>query len=126
MPHQDWPRASPSSQWTSASPFWLSLLADGLGRDVTTVTGAAEGGAYGAALVAGVGAGAWANLDQAVGVIRETLAVRSDPLRRALLEKALPVHSSRHPALEATFSAIAALPTPTGGGIRDGSREGGA
>lgn len=49
--------------------FWLSLLADILGQDITTVTGSTEGGAYGAALVAGTGFGNWSTVEEAVSVV---------------------------------------------------------
>ena len=43
----------------SASPLWRQIQADLFQCPVTTVTGSAEGGAYGAALVAGTGVGIW-------------------------------------------------------------------
>jgi len=91
-----------ASGGTTASPFWLSLLADGLGRDVVTVTGASEGGAYGAALVAGVGVGAWGHLDEAVGVVHETGRVRPDPARSPWYERALRIHTAAFEALESS------------------------
>jgi xylulokinase len=59
-----------ASGGATSEPFWLSLLADVLGREVVTVTGATEGGAYGAALAAGVGAGHWASLEEALTRVR--------------------------------------------------------
>ena len=46
-----------SSGGGSKSPLWRQIQADIFGLPVKTLTGAAEGGAYGAAVVAGVGAG---------------------------------------------------------------------
>ncbi len=46
------------------SPIWRQILADIFDAPVTTVT-AVEGAAYGAALLAGVGAGAWPDVDAA-------------------------------------------------------------
>jgi len=46
------------------SPLWRQILADVLGVKLATVN-TAEGAAYGAALLAGVGAGAWPNVDAA-------------------------------------------------------------
>ncbi len=89
-----------ASGGATASPFWLSLLADGLGREVVTVTGASEGGAYGAALVAGVGAGVWCHLDEAVTVIDETGRARPDPARSPRYERALGIHRAAFLALE--------------------------
>lgn len=103
-----------ASGGATASPLWLSLLAEGLGRDVVTVTGASEGGAFGAALVAGVGAGAWRHLDEAVTVIRETGRIRPDPAHSAQYDRALQVHRS-------TFLALGTSPV----GSRLASTEGG-
>ncbi|HVO18791.1 MAG TPA: xylulokinase [Anaeromyxobacter sp.] len=89
-----------ASGGSTASPFWLSLLADGLGRDVVTVTGASAGGAYGAALLAGVGACAWRGLDEAVRVIREAGRVRPEPERASRYRSALPVHERAFAALD--------------------------
>ncbi len=78
----------------------MSLLADGLGRDVVTVTGASEGGAYGAALVAGVGVGAWSDLDRAVSAIQETQRVKVDAGRAQLYQRLLAPSSGLFSALE--------------------------
>lgn len=49
----------------SASPLWRQIHADIFQLPVKTVSGSAEGGAYGAALVAGAGIGMWSNLEEA-------------------------------------------------------------
>ena len=90
-----------ASGGTTVSPFWLSLLADGLGRDLVTVTGASEGGAYGAALVAAVGAGAFRHLDEAVSVAHETGRARPNPTRSRLYEQAARMQGAAFEALEA-------------------------
>lgn len=46
------------------SPVWRQILADAMGVDLVTVQ-ATEGAAFGAALLAGVGAGAWPSVDAA-------------------------------------------------------------
>jgi xylulokinase len=46
------------------SPLWRQILADVLGVELVTVN-TTEGAAYGAALLAGVGAGAWPDVDAA-------------------------------------------------------------
>lgn len=46
------------------SPLWQQILADVLGTELVTVN-TTEGAAYGAALLAGVGAGAWPDVDAA-------------------------------------------------------------
>lgn len=59
-----------ASGGATSETLWLQMLADILGRETVTVTGAAEGGAYGAALATGVGVGYWSSLDEAVSGVR--------------------------------------------------------
>src|SRR5918911_1691513 len=60
------------------SPLWRQIQADVYGREVETVE-AEEGAAYGAALLAGVGAGAWGTVDEACdSVVRVAQRVRPD------------------------------------------------
>jgi xylulokinase len=58
-----------ASGGATTEELWLQTLADVLGRETVTVTGAAEGGAFGAALAAGVGTGQWRNLEEALDVL---------------------------------------------------------
>ena len=60
------------------SPIWRQIFADIFNLPVRTVSGSAEGGSFGAALVAGVTAGVWSGLPETVKLIRpesETLPV---------------------------------------------------
>src|SRR5439155_16402592 len=50
------------------SPLWRQIQADVYRQDVELVE-AEEGAAYGAAILAGVGAGAWKSLDEACGAV---------------------------------------------------------
>ncbi len=52
-----------ASGGATRDPFWLQTMADVFGTEVVTMIGSSEGGAYGAALVSGVGAGTWASFD---------------------------------------------------------------
>jgi xylulokinase len=55
------------------SELWRQIHADVFNNEVLTVSGSAEGGAYGAALVAGAGVGVWPSVEEAVqGVELET------------------------------------------------------
>ena len=90
----------------TASPVWLRLLADVLGREVATVAGAEEGGAYGAALVAGVGAGVWSSLEEALGAVREHAGTRPDPARAGLYDRLYPVHAGLAGALALLHAAL--------------------
>lgn len=52
------------------SALWLQIMADVLGTSITTV-GTTEGAAFGAALLAGVGADWWADVEASTTVVRE-------------------------------------------------------
>lgn len=53
-----------ASGGATRDPFWLQTMADVFGVEVVTMTSSSEGGAYGSALVAGVGAGTWESFDE--------------------------------------------------------------
>jgi len=63
----------------SAYPLWRQTLADVLGTPVHLVTNGEQGAAYGAALLAGVGGGRWADLSEALGSVVVTDRVQPDP-----------------------------------------------
>ena len=68
----------------SRSDVWCQLFADGLGRRVE-ITGAQESGALGAALLAGVAAGQFADLDDAVRAtvhVERVFTPRTDAVQR--------------------------------------------
>jgi xylulokinase len=56
------------------SPLWRQIQADVYGQPVQTVT-VDEGAAYGAAILAGVGAGAWASVDEACEALVQTAGI---------------------------------------------------
>ena len=63
----------------SVSPLWRQMQADIFDLPVYTMSASGEGGAYGAILVAGVGAGVWGSLEEAASIIQvetETLPIR--------------------------------------------------
>lgn len=92
--------------------LWLQLLADVLGEEVVTVAGCEQGGAFGAALLAGVGTGGWSSLGEALEVVTEERVVRPDPAHRATYDEVFDVFRTIHPALAETFGKLAALGTP--------------
>ncbi|GAA4617766.1 xylulokinase [Saccharopolyspora hordei] len=59
-----------ASGGATSGSLWLQLLADVLDREAVTVTGSSEGGAYGAALAAGVGTGQWRDFDEALAGVK--------------------------------------------------------
>jgi xylulokinase len=86
----------------TASPLWRQILADVLGTEIATVN-TSEGAAYGAALLAAVGAGWFASVDAAAGELVTATPVAS-PARDALAyAEAHDVYRRLYPALASTF-----------------------
>jgi xylulokinase len=89
------------------SVFWHQLFADILHQRVTTLE-SQEGSAYGAALLAMVGTGAYASAAEvcaeAVHVVDEK---EPEPEAAAFYEKRYRIYRSLYPALKAAFQAIA-------------------
>lgn len=95
----------------SRSPFWRQLQADVFGQKVVHLA-AEEGPAYGAALLAAVGAGAFANVPEAC---KATIRIvgQTAPQRRAQQyhDAAFPVYQGLYRSLKDDFRRIAALRT---------------
>jgi len=86
------------------SPLWRQIQADVYGRDVEIVE-AEEGAAYGAAILAGAGAGAWASVDEACDAVIRT-ASRVAPSAQGLLtmQQGYGIYRDIYPALHRVFS----------------------
>jgi xylulokinase len=81
------------------SPLWRQIQADVYDHEVELVE-AEEGAAYGAAILAGVGAGAWKSVDEACSqVVR--VAQRITPVREsaAVLQRSYAAYRKIYPAL---------------------------
>ncbi|MEO3756396.1 xylulokinase [Streptomyces sp. B6B3] len=91
-------------------PLWLQMLADVLGRETVTVTGAAEGGAYGAALVAGVGSGQWRDLEESLAAVRVEHTFTPDAGAADAYDTIFSEHRALYPRLR---QADLTAPTPT-------------
>ena len=89
------------------SPLWRQILADIMNAELVTVN-TTEGAAFGAALLAGVGAGAWPDVDSAC---RRTIHVTgSTPPRPDAVveyERWYGIYRGLYPALKPTFDAVA-------------------
>lgn len=87
------------------SPLWRQILADVLFAPLVSVE-ALEGAAFGAALLAGVGAGLWPDVQAAARVVQlgeETLpSAESDAY-----EHSYAIYRSLYPTLKETFAALA-------------------
>jgi len=83
------------------SKLWRQIQADVYGREVATVR-AEEGAAYGAAILAGVGAGAWPTVDAACeAVVSVADRLKHDAESAALLDKQYARFRMIYPALRA-------------------------
>ena len=92
------------------SSLWRQIQADVYGHEVEIVE-AEEGAAYGAAILAGVGAGAWKSVDEACdAVIRVASRVRPNPQDSTLLQQSYRTYRRIYSALRSVFEASSALP----------------
>lgn len=86
------------------SPLWRQIQADVYGREVEIVA-AEEGAAYGAAILAGTGAGAWASVEEACeNTVRvaSRIAPKGDDSKR--LQQSYHAYRKIYPALRQVFS----------------------
>ena len=89
------------------SPLWRQILADIFAAELVTVN-TTEGAAFGAALLAGVGGGAWPDVDSAC---RQTIQVTGSTLPNAQAaegySRAYTHYRALYPALKPIFDAVA-------------------
>jgi len=93
----------------AGSPLWRQILADVFSLPVYTLSGSSEGGAYGAALVAGVGAGVFASLDDAIGVLREESVTLPIAENAEIYRKHYEVYKGLYGILKPAFTGISKL-----------------
>jgi xylulokinase len=88
------------------SPLWRQIQADVYGQPVETVQ-AEEGAAYGAALLAGVGAGVWPSVDAACDAVVR-VAKRTAPEQEAtrVMQKTYANYRRLYPALRSIFPSL--------------------
>ncbi len=87
------------------SPLWRQIQADVYGHAVETVE-AEEGAAYGAALLAGVGAGLWPTVDAAcASTVRVATRVNPQPAVVATLNAAYSAFRQIYPATKGIFAS---------------------
>ena len=89
------------------SLLWRQILADVFNSELVTVN-TTEGAAFGAALLAGVGAGIWSDVDQACNaVIHTTGSTKPNPAAVAKYEREYVQYGKLYPALKASFEGLA-------------------
>jgi xylulokinase len=83
----------------SHSALWRQIQADVYGQAVETIA-ADEGAAFGAAILAGVGAGAWPTVDAACSqAVRRAERVEPNPAAREVLDRNYEIYRRLYPAL---------------------------
>jgi xylulokinase len=91
------------------SPLWRQILADLLNSELVTVN-TTEGAAYGAALLAGVGAGVWSNVDSACNaVIQVTGSTQPNAEHAQHYNAVYAQYRQLYPTLKETFVGLAGL-----------------
>ena len=81
------------------SPLWRQIQADVYAHEVEIVE-AEEGAAYGAAILAGVGAGGWPSVEQACdAIVRVAKRIVPNAKDSATMQKAYPAYRKIYPAL---------------------------
>ena len=91
------------------SDLWRQIHADVFNSEVITVSGSAEGGAYGAALVAGAGVGVWPDVEAAAQVV--SVETSNTPIQKnyEVYQQVYKVYRTLYGTLRSTFEQLAAL-----------------
>jgi xylulokinase len=84
------------------SPVWRQIIADVLGVELVTVN-TAEGGAYGAGLLAATGAGAFASVEAACDSVIEITGSTSPGEYQAQYDEIYLTYRDLYPALKPIF-----------------------
>ena len=93
----------------SVSALWRQMQADIFDLPVYTMSAASEGGAYGAVMVAGVGAGIWKDLGEAVKVIKAETETLPNPANQPAYNKTFKVYEKIYHALKPVYDTSAEL-----------------
>jgi xylulokinase len=95
-----------ASGGATKEPFWLQTLADVCGLEVATNSGSSEGGAFGAAIIAGVGDGCWPSITSFFGSSKPETVFAPDAVRREKYEAVFAGHRRLYPDLLAAFADV--------------------
>jgi xylulokinase len=98
------PRQIRASGGGTASHLWRQILADVLGAEIATVN-TSEGAAYGAGLLAAVGAGWYPTVEAAAALVTATPVAEPGP-EASNYADALARYRELYPALTPTFRAL--------------------
>jgi xylulokinase len=93
----------------SKSQLWRQIQADVFGQDVVTIN-AEQGPAYGVALLAAVGAGAFDNIEQACdATIKPVKTTQLDKSATKVYDRGFPLYQQLYQSLKEDFEAISGL-----------------
>ncbi|MCP4415863.1 MAG: xylulokinase [Chloroflexi bacterium] len=90
------------------SPLWRQILADVLQTEIVTVN-TAEGAAYGAAVLALVGAGDYDSVEAACADLVRVMGRTVPGGETAVYNQLYPIYQQLYPALKQTFTALASI-----------------
>jgi xylulokinase len=90
------------------SELWRQILADVLGVEIVTVN-SREGAAYGAALIAATGAGAFSDLENACKSVIEITGQTPPSEAKDVYKDLYPLYRDLYPALKPSFEALSAF-----------------
>ncbi len=88
------------------SPLWRQILADVFGVEIVTVN-AEEGAAYGVALLAATGSGAFSSVESACDATIQVTEITSPSENQTIYEQIYPLYCALYPALKSTFEGVA-------------------
>ena len=91
----------------SVSPLWRQMQADIFNLPVYTMSAASEGGAYGAIMVAGVGAGIWKDLKDAASIIHAETETLPNPDNQAAYNDTYEIYCKLYHALKPVYDLSA-------------------
>ena len=87
--------------------LWKQIMASVLNSELVTAEGTTEGGAYGAALLAGVGAGGWSDVKSACkSCIKITGSTLPDSLQADVYKKSYSLYQELYPVLKSSFAKM--------------------
>lgn len=90
----------------SSSLLWRQIIADIFQLPVKTVSGSKEGGAYGAALVAGTGCGVWSSMEEATKVLKVETELLPDKKNKGIYTQLYEVYAKLYSNLKEGFDAL--------------------
>jgi xylulokinase len=91
------------------SSLWRQILADVLESDLVTVN-TAEGAAYGAALLAAVGANVFPDVESACAALIQVTGFTEPGEGQGVYREAYPAYRDLYPALRPSFEAVSGGP----------------